>query len=187
MAKKNKLIEGHMYIAKYLARKYCRSTNSFDDLFQEGCIGLIKAYNKFDPSLGFKFSTYATWWVRQAILSSLTSSSRTIRLPSHIVQLKLKMFKYTEKYVLLNGKEPEIKEIALFLEISEEKVNEILNLQLEADVEDFESFVTTEAEDVLDSIDKEEEYKYLVSKLSELTLKEKIVVGLKYGLLSKIK
>jgi len=187
MAKKNKLIEDHMYIARYMARKYCRSSASFDDLFQEGCIGLLKAYDKFDPSLGFKFSTYATWWVKQAILSSLTSSTRTIRLPSHIVQLKLKLYKFTEKFVLINGFEPTEVQKAEALGISTEKVKEILNLQLEADVEGFEDFVITEAENVLDSIDKEEEYAYLLKELAELTKKEKIVVGLKYGLLNKIK
>jgi len=187
MAKKNKLVEEHMYIAKYMARKYCRSNASYDDLFQEGCIGLLKAYNKFDPSLGFKFSTYATWWVKQAILSSLTSSTRTIRLPSHIVQLKLKLYKYTERFVLVNGYEPTDIQKADFLGISVTKVNEILNLQLEADVEGFEDFVIIDSESVLDSIDKEEEYDYLIKILSSLTKKEKIVVGLKYGLLSKIK
>ena len=186
MAKSNKLIESHMYIAGYLARKYCRSNAPYEDLYQEGCIGLIKAYNKFDPSLGFKFSTYATWWVKQAILSSLTRSTRTIRLPRHIVQLKLKIYKYTEKQVITNGKEPTISEIAIALEISEVKIKEILSLQLEADVEDFEDFIITDSKSVLDNLDKEEESEYLIKKLSELTKKEKIVVGLKYGLLNKI-
>jgi len=181
------LVTTHLYIATYLARKYSRSSAPFDDLYQEGCIGLIKASTKFDPSKGFKFSTYATWWVKQAIFSSLTSSTRTIRLPSHIVQLKLKLFKYSEYYINEFGKEPSVKILAEHLEIPIEKVVKLKNLQLEVDLEDFETFITSKDETALDLLEQEEDRKDIIASLSNLTIKEKVVIGLQYGILSKIK
>jgi len=187
MAKEDELVTTHLYIAKYLARRYSRSSAPFDDLYQEGCIGLIKASKKFEVERGFKFSTYATWWVRQAILSSLTTSTRTIRLPSHIVQLKLKIFRFSEAYLNQHGKEPSLEEIGTEIDLEVHKVEKILNLQLEVDIDNFEAFMTKDEDNELEKLEKEEEHDHVVNKLTNLTLKEKIVIGLQYGLLSKIK
>jgi len=102
------------------------------------------------------------------------------------VQLKLKIYKFSESYLNAKGEEPSIADIAFEVGLPPEKVEKILKLQLEVDLENFETFVTGEEDGELEKLEKEQEHSHLVSQLSGLTVKEKIVIGLQYGILSKI-
>ena len=143
----DKLVTDNLKLAGYLANQYSKSNAvPYADLYQEGCIGLIKASKKFDPDKGFKFSTYAVWWVRQAILEAITNKSRTVRLPSHIIQIKLKIFKFMSVYAQTQGTEPSVLEISKELNIPECRINELLAIKIcqsEVELNEFQSIEET--------------------------------------------
>ncbi len=176
------LVLDHIYIAKIMARKYKSKGVDYEDLVQEGTIGLIKAANKFDFDRGVKFSTYATFWVRQAIFENITNRSRTIRLPSNIVQLKLKIFKFIEEFFLTVGYEPDNKVIARELKVSCAQVEKILSLNTEhtGDWEVAEE-ATIEAE-----VEKEDNMKHTINAIRQLQPNEQLILGMKFGILVDI-
>lgn len=190
---KNELVRRNLRLVVSIAKKYINQSLPFLDLIQEGNLGLIKATEKFDHSRGFKFSTYATWWIRQAITRALSDKSRTIRLPVHIVENMNKLKKAVRVFTQAIGRQPKEEELAEILNTNTKQIKNIFNSyqlpisidspvgtneegELQELIEDKYSF---EPQELLSSEDLRGE---IEDTLLLLNPKEKSVVELRYGL-----
>ena len=177
-----KLIEDHLYLPKVIASRYRCKGLDYEDLVQEGNIGLIKAVERFDPGREVQFSTYAYFWVRQAVLDAITTKSRTVRLPAHIVALKLQVYKFTENFLLTMGFEPDAELIAKELRVGKHEVERILTITTEH-VGDWEPIEDCTIEQ---ECEHDNTMEHVLVAIRTLSLKEQIIIGMKFGVLKSL-